>query len=119
MDAVVFLALVFTATVTPFEVAFLSTSLNALFFLNRVVDLVFLVVRGSRHRPWYRPVSARCVLYCCYLRPHVCFQDLILNFLSGTFDVRRGMWRVTLAAIAHHYTRKWFWIDFVGSWHLR
>jgi hypothetical protein len=71
MDAVVLLALVFTATVTPFEVAFLSTSLNALFFLNRVVDLVFLVVRGSRRRSWYRPVQA--VVYCTAVTSgHMC-----------------------------------------------
>ncbi len=71
MDAVVLLALVFTATVTPFEVAFLSTSLNALFFLNRVVDLVFLVVRGSRRRPWYRPVQA-VVCFTAVASGHMC-----------------------------------------------
>lgn len=35
--------LIFTATVTPFEVAFLEPSWDALFFINRVVDAMFLV----------------------------------------------------------------------------
>ena len=47
MDAVVVIVLLFTATVTPFEVAFLTTSLNALFYINRFVDLVFFVVRDG------------------------------------------------------------------------
>ena len=34
--------LVFTALVTPYEVAFLEASLNVLFFINRFVDLSFL-----------------------------------------------------------------------------
>eukprot|EP00500_Bicosoecida_sp_ms1_P000700 CAMPEP_0203808006 /NCGR_PEP_ID=MMETSP0115-20131106/1370_1 /ASSEMBLY_ACC=CAM_ASM_000227 /TAXON_ID=33651 /ORGANISM="Bicosoecid sp, Strain ms1" /LENGTH=879 /DNA_ID=CAMNT_0050716689 /DNA_START=358 /DNA_END=2994 /DNA_ORIENTATION=- len=34
--------LVYTAFLTPFEIAFLETQLNALFFFNRLVDLSFL-----------------------------------------------------------------------------
>jgi potassium voltage-gated channel Eag-related subfamily H protein 7 len=34
--------LIFTAIVTPFEVAFLESEFNALFVLNRIVDLFFL-----------------------------------------------------------------------------
>lgn len=34
--------LFFVMVVTPFEVAFLSTSLNALFFINRLIDLYFV-----------------------------------------------------------------------------
>ena len=44
-DLYVLLLLLFTALVTPVEVAFLTTALNPLFFINRVVDLSFLVVR--------------------------------------------------------------------------
>ncbi len=40
-------AVLFTATVTPFEVAFLETSLNGLFVVNRIVDVIFLIVRVS------------------------------------------------------------------------
>ena len=35
-------ALFFTSTVTPYEISFLETKINALFFVNRVVDLFFL-----------------------------------------------------------------------------
>ena len=35
------IALVFTATVTPFEVALLQPSFDPLFIVNRVVDIVF------------------------------------------------------------------------------
>lgn len=48
-DIVIVLALLFTATVTPFEVAFLRTSVNTIFFVNRAVDCVFLVVRVAIH----------------------------------------------------------------------
>ena len=44
------LLLLYTAIVTPVEVAFLTTSLDALFVFNRVVDVSFLVVRARRPR---------------------------------------------------------------------
>jgi hypothetical protein len=47
-DIIVVLAVLFTATVTPFEVAFLKTSLNGLFFVNRVIDILFLLVRTHK-----------------------------------------------------------------------
>jgi hypothetical protein len=53
-DLVTSLCLLFTATVTPVEVAFLDTSFNTLYFINRVVDVIFLVVR----------VSAACAQVC-------------------------------------------------------
>lgn len=41
---VIMIALVFTAVVTPFEVAFVNTTIdNPLFWFNRVIDLVFVV----------------------------------------------------------------------------
>ena len=54
-DLYVLLLLLFTAVVTPVEVAFLTTGLNPLFFINRVVDASFLVVR---HRCRKHPVVA-------------------------------------------------------------
>ncbi len=54
----VVLAVLFTATVTPFEVAFLKTAINALFVLNRIIDFIFLIVRARVgpatpcRRPW-------------------------------------------------------------------
>ena len=41
-DLIVCVALVFTTFVTPFEIAILSTQLDALFVLNRLFDLIFL-----------------------------------------------------------------------------
>jgi len=41
-DAIITLALAFTALVTPFEVALLPVKIDALFVINRVVDAVFL-----------------------------------------------------------------------------
>ena len=43
-DVYIILLLLFTAIVTPVEVAFLQTTLGALFFINRAVDLSFLIV---------------------------------------------------------------------------
>ncbi len=48
-DLLTLLCLLFTALVTPVEVAFLTTNLNALFIINRVVDAVFVVVSGRAH----------------------------------------------------------------------
>ncbi len=48
-DVVIVLSLLFTALVTPFEVAFLRTQLNVLFFINRFVDIIFLLV-SELHR---------------------------------------------------------------------
>ena len=42
-DAYMMLLLIFTAIVTPYEVALLDTELNALFYLNRVVDVSFIM----------------------------------------------------------------------------
>ena len=41
-DVVMLTLLLFTALVTPYEVAFMTTSLNFLFILNRLVDVLFL-----------------------------------------------------------------------------
>jgi len=41
-DIVILISLLFTALVTPYEVALLSTQIDALFFLNRIIDIFFL-----------------------------------------------------------------------------
>jgi hypothetical protein len=56
-DVAMVLALMFTATVTPFEVAFLSTDFNTMFLVNRFVDLIFLIVRA--HQRAHSPTCAR------------------------------------------------------------
>jgi hypothetical protein len=42
-DLLIIVLLIFTATVTPYEVAFVTTRLDGLFVINRCVDFVFLV----------------------------------------------------------------------------
>jgi hypothetical protein len=42
-DMLIITCLLFTAVVTPFEVAFLEPAFNALFGINRVVDVTFIV----------------------------------------------------------------------------
>ena len=49
-DAIMMLLLVFTALFTPFEVAFMETRLDAVFWINRVVDLGFMVDIGIAMR---------------------------------------------------------------------
>jgi len=41
-DSFVLAALIFTAIVTPYEVAFLETKGDALFWINRLIDLIFV-----------------------------------------------------------------------------
>jgi hypothetical protein len=52
LDAVAFVALLFTAVVTPVEVAFMPvpTSVDALFVINRIIDIIFIIVRMTRTR---------------------------------------------------------------------
>jgi hypothetical protein len=42
-DVVIMVALVFTALVTPYEIALLETKLDLLFMVNRLVDLIFSI----------------------------------------------------------------------------
>ena len=42
-DVAMIVLLIFTATVTPFEVAFLDGDVNVLFAINRVVDMAFII----------------------------------------------------------------------------
>merc|ERR1719463_577190 len=41
-DLVIFLAMIFTGLVTPFDVGFLVTAFNGMFVVNRFVDFLFL-----------------------------------------------------------------------------
>jgi hypothetical protein len=42
-DQNIFVLLMYTATVTPFEVSFLGNGMGTLFYLNRYVDLAFII----------------------------------------------------------------------------
>eukprot|EP00316_Scyphosphaera_apsteinii_P019760 CAMPEP_0119301260 /NCGR_PEP_ID=MMETSP1333-20130426/3065_1 /TAXON_ID=418940 /ORGANISM="Scyphosphaera apsteinii, Strain RCC1455" /LENGTH=644 /DNA_ID=CAMNT_0007303285 /DNA_START=106 /DNA_END=2040 /DNA_ORIENTATION=- len=87
-DVMVSVALIFTATVTPFEVSFLepATDVNWLFIVNRLVDLVFLL-------------------------------DLVLQFLlmfkiTSTVGISsKSKWEYRPRHIALRYIRGWFTID--------
>jgi hypothetical protein len=72
LDAVAFVALLFTAVVTPVEVAFMPapTSVDALFVINRIIDIIFIIVRMTRTRCRVVISSSSCVgtrLYCWFL----------------------------------------------------
>lgn len=58
-DFLMIVLLFFTAVVTPFEVAFLETSVNALFVLNRLIDALFIWVRDLINPPTVRAEPQR------------------------------------------------------------
>jgi len=84
-DLVTLGALLFTATVTPYEVAVLATKLNTLFVVNRVVDAVFVWDMGIQFFLIYR-----------------------------TSADEGGMWIRDRPRIRRHYLRGWFTIDLVS-----
>eukprot|EP00746_Dinoflagellata_sp_MGD_P079642 gnl/MRDRNA2_/MRDRNA2_31871_c0_seq1.p1 gnl/MRDRNA2_/MRDRNA2_31871_c0~~gnl/MRDRNA2_/MRDRNA2_31871_c0_seq1.p1 ORF type:complete len:844 (+),score=121.51 gnl/MRDRNA2_/MRDRNA2_31871_c0_seq1:124-2655(+) len=82
---VVLIALIYTALVTPFEVAYLTSELNALFVVNRFVDVVFLI--------------------------DMCMQF----FLKVEVNSRQGStWIRDRKVLAMRYMKCWFWIDLVS-----
>ncbi len=87
-------ALFYTATVTPFEVAFLGDETPAawneaatygLFYTNSIVNLIF-------------------------------FIDMCMAFFTAYRSDRKegGHWVKNLSKIRGHYMRTWFWIDIVS-----
>jgi hypothetical protein len=84
-DIVTILALFFTAVVTPYEVAVLETSLDALFVANRFIDAVFVFDMGLQFVLMYRASDAK----------------------GGAMvrDTRK---------IRQHYLRGWFVLDLVS-----
>jgi potassium voltage-gated channel Eag-related subfamily H protein 7 len=52
-DFAILIALLFTAVITPFEVAFLDTKLDVLFIINRVIDCVFICDMGKEFNLMY------------------------------------------------------------------
>lgn len=84
-DIVMMVLLVYTATVTPFEVGFLDIAdlLHPLNIVNRVVDVLFL-------------------------------QDLFQQFMSPFYHAESGGWVIHHGRIARNYLTGWFVIDFVS-----
>lgn len=84
-DVVILSALCYTALVTPYEVAFLETGLNPLFFFNRFIDCIF------------------------------CKDMVMQFFLKVQLRERRGtVWIRNRAQIRKRYFKGWFTIDFLS-----
>eukprot|EP00232_Nephroselmis_pyriformis_P003512 CAMPEP_0182906042 /NCGR_PEP_ID=MMETSP0034_2-20130328/33430_1 /TAXON_ID=156128 /ORGANISM="Nephroselmis pyriformis, Strain CCMP717" /LENGTH=656 /DNA_ID=CAMNT_0025041611 /DNA_START=421 /DNA_END=2388 /DNA_ORIENTATION=+ len=77
-DLYVGLLLVFTAVVTPFEVSFLDTRINVLFFMNRLVDVSFLMDIIVQFFMPYQTVEGDWI---------VDLQMICLKYLKGWFIV--------------------------------
>jgi potassium voltage-gated channel Eag-related subfamily H protein 7 len=84
-DLVTIVALFFTATITPYEVALLTTQLNFLFVVNRLIDLVFTVDM---------------------------VMQFFLIFREST--ELGGGWIRDRGRIRRHYLKGWFTIDLVS-----
>jgi len=84
-DMVTFFALIFTALVTPYEVAVLAVQINGLFVINRLIDAVFVV------------------------------DMVFSFFTAYKTDKKEGnQWVKDLKKIRRHYIRGWFLIDLVS-----
>ena len=84
-DVLMILLLLYTAIVTPFEVAYIAESVpELLIFLNRLVDLCF-------------------------------FTDIIINFMLAYEMEDEGLWIVDHKLIAKRYVKSWFLIDLVST----
>lgn len=84
-DIVTFLALLFTAIVTPAEVAFLDGDFDALWVINRGIDLIFIM--------------------------DICMQF----FIGYKDPKRGNVFINDRALIAKRYMKSWFWIDCVST----
>ena len=85
-DLLVVLVLFFIATVTPFEVGFLSMEYNALYFVNRAVDLTFV--------------------FDIVLNFFVAYREKTEVGGAWVFDNRK---------IAAHYLKGWFMLDVISA----
>ena len=84
-DLITGVALTFTAICTPFEVSFLPVQVNALFWINRAVDVVF---------------GADLVL------------NFFLAFPTEAHQSQQGAhWVEDRRLICKHYLSGWFWLD--------
>jgi potassium voltage-gated channel Eag-related subfamily H protein 7 len=85
----------FVASVTPFEIAFLGSDRRGSSFANLS--------------------TARWVLFVANRIVDLFFlADLVINFMTGSFSVRKGRWITTHSGIAKAYLSGWFWIDFIS-----
>lgn len=84
-DFVTLFALIFTAIVTPYEVALLETEINGLFFVNRMIDTIFI---------WDMLMQ----FFCAYRET----------------PKQGGRMVKSIPRIQCHYLKSWFPIDFMS-----
>ena len=90
-DVIASCALIFTAFVTPYEVAFIEPAHSwreVLFLVNRAIDAIFIIDMA--------------------LQFFVMFEE------AGESMVRGSVWVARPCAIARHYLTGWFPLDFVS-----
>lgn len=88
-DLATTLCLFFTIFVTPYEVAFLETKLNALFWINRFVDLIFTIDIGfTFHLMYVDAESGKWVASLARIRQRYLSTTFVPDFVSVLpFDV--------------------------------
>lgn len=93
--------LIYTALVTPFDVAFLSTAYNWLYFLNRFIDLLFFkdLVRPIHAHPRIRSMLNAVVQ--------------VMNFMTA-FQTEDRILIKDRSTIVWNYCQGWFGIDLVS-----
>jgi len=85
---VMFVTYIFTALVTPYEVAFMNNmEQGALFVINRVIDIIFSMD---------------------------IFINFFLRFKVPARNARRYVWVYDRRMIALKYLRCWFWVDILA-----
>jgi len=99
-DLAIFVALLFTATVTPFEVSFVETKIDVMFFINRAVDLLFIMDMVLQFVMMYttengRLIKSHALIRKRYLRGWFCIDFLtILPFDSAKYVLDSGAVKV-------------------------
>jgi len=81
-DMVIIIALVFTATITPYEVAFVEGSINAMFAVNRFVDAAFLCDMTLQFFLMYKDSDGKLVRYRWWIARRYLMGWFGLDFLT-------------------------------------
>lgn len=86
LDSITAFALIFTTFVTPYEVALLRSGSEALYWVNRFVDMIFLI--------------------------DMLLQFILVYQIHGS---ETGAWQTRPTSIALRYLRTWFPLDAVSN----
>lgn len=92
-DAIITSMLLFTAIITPFEIAFLTPEFNFLFYINRLIDLTFLIdVFINFHLAYFCQTESKWVFDLQRIRRRYIHGWLIIDFISIVpFDIANIM----------------------------